>query len=301
MPRRQPFTLLCQQAAKLARPVAADLHAHTTASDGDYTPSQLVAHARQAGLAAVAVTDHDTTAGLPEAVEAAGQFAHRPIRVVAGVEVTTEYAGRGFHVLGLFIDPNHPELSVRLAEVQAGRRERFYRLADWLTGNGVQLGAGAVERTAATASSLGRRHLASLLVSEGHVSTRNEAFRRWLGPASAAVPPAHRVRLTDAVRLITAAGGISSLAHPPADMTCSDFTALAAAGLNGVEVAFPAASVSRRRELRAWADELGLAATAGSDCHGPDHTARKIGAVGVTAEELDQLHRSAVGTSSHRS
>jgi predicted metal-dependent phosphoesterase TrpH len=286
--RRSPFTLMCQQAARLARPVVADLHAHTTASDGDHTPSQLVAAAWADGLSAVAVTDHDTTAGLAEAVATARQFTGRRIEVIAGVEVTTERAGRGFHLLGLFIDPDHPPLAARLAAVRKGRQERFAALVERVAGDGVRLDPAAVERLLATTDTVGRRHLATLLLDGGHVRSRNEAFRRLIGPASAAEPPRDRVPLAEAARLIADAGGVASLAHPPEDLTRDDLAAFAADGVTGVEAAFPAAPVSRRAELRRWAGELGLAVTGGGDSHGPDG---RLGSVGLGADDFDRLRR----------
>src|SRR5438876_6270372 len=121
MPRGQPFTLLCQTAAKLAQPSRVDLHAHTTASDGDYTPSQLVAHARNAGLAAIAITDHDTTAGLEEARGTALSFAAKKIEVIAGVEISTHHAGGDYHLLVYLFDETAPQLQEGLRAIRARR------------------------------------------------------------------------------------------------------------------------------------------------------------------------------------
>src|SRR3954470_16148199 len=111
MPRSSPFTQLWSRLAVLNGPRRADLHVHTTASDGEYTPSQVVALARQAGLCAVAITDHDTLAGYAEAREAASGFKHPELEVVPAVEITTEFSGREFHLLGYFVQPDHPELT----------------------------------------------------------------------------------------------------------------------------------------------------------------------------------------------
>ena len=108
MPRRQPFTYLCQQAARLSRPTVVDLHVHTTASDGDFTPDQVVAFAKLAGISAVAITDHDTTAGLAEVTttESPG------VIVVPGVEVSTVSGGIEYHVLGYFVSPHNGHLAM---------------------------------------------------------------------------------------------------------------------------------------------------------------------------------------------
>src|SRR5262245_47817304 len=125
MARRSPFTALCSQLARLSLPRRADLHVHTTASDGEYTPSQVVALARQAGLCAVAITDHDTLAAVNEAMAAARDFTHPAIEVVPAVEITTTFERRELHLLGYFVRPDHPELLSPLRRLCDRRRERF--------------------------------------------------------------------------------------------------------------------------------------------------------------------------------
>src|SRR5215470_8936492 len=135
MPRHAPFTRLCGQVAELARPRRADLHTHTTASDGNYTPTQVVALARQAGLCAVAVTDHDTLAGVPEALT----HATEAIEIVPGVEISTTLAAREFHLLGYFVRTDHDELNTALAIVCQSRRERFRDFVALLCARGLAL------------------------------------------------------------------------------------------------------------------------------------------------------------------
>jgi predicted metal-dependent phosphoesterase TrpH len=260
---------MCQQAAVLARG-AADLHTHTTASDGDLTPSQLVVRARLAGFSAVAITDHDTFAGVAEAVETAWVFDGRPISVVPGVEVSTEHGGREYHVLGYFADPAHPGLAAALAQVRTKRGERFRRFLELLGEHGVAIPPHLTDAVTALSPSLGRRHVANLIVRSGHAATRVDAFRRFIDSIRQDVGINHRVPLAHAVRLIAAAGGVSSLAHPPAELTEPELAALADLGLAAVETIFPAAGAGRSAELRGWADKLGLLPTGGSDYHGPD-------------------------------
>lgn len=291
MPKGDPFTTLCQQAATLTRRVAADLHLHTTASDGEYTPSQLVAFARAARLDTIAITDHDTLAGVAEAVEAA---ACTGLRVIPGVELTAGWDGAEVHLLGYF--PHHPHtlaFGSRLQELCLRRRERFRDFVRLLGDQGHPLDDGLVSAVEAATASLGRRHVASLLVRTGIARTRGEAWGRFVAPLAAKVIPKVRVPFAEATELIRASGGVSVLAHPSADLSESDFARLKAAGLDGIEVKFPAAGVGRTRMLMGWAKQLGLLSGGGSDCHGPG--GRPVGAVGVTATELRAVREAMAG------
>jgi predicted metal-dependent phosphoesterase TrpH len=285
MPRRSPFTALCQGLAEALRPVAADLHAHTTASDGEFTPSGLVALARRAGLAAVAVTDHDTLAGH---AEAAATGAGLGVTVVPGVECTAEVGGREFHVLGLFVDPTHAEFVAQLADVGRRRRARFLGLIKALAGQGVTFTPGRAEAIADSVPSLGRRHVASLLVASGVAATWGEAFGVHLKAVLPAVPPAHFTPLAEVTRRIHAAGGLAVLAHPPFDLDGPALHDLAGHGLDGWEAGHPSQSPARAAELRALAAARGLVTTAGSDFHGPAN-GRAVGTHGLSRAAWDAL------------
>ncbi|MDB5312706.1 MAG: hypothetical protein JWO38_6908 [Gemmataceae bacterium] len=289
MTRRSPFTSLCQQTARLAKPRRADLHVHTTASDGEYTPSQVVALARQAGLCAVAVTDHDTLAGVPEAVEAARTPADPPVEVVPGVEITTEFDGRELHLLGYFVRPDHPGLTAVLAAVCASRRERFHDYVAKLAGRGHAIPADRARLVEAAAVSLGRRHVAGLLVACGVARTQHEAFQRYLGPLRGSVLPKERVAIADAIQLVHAAGGAASLAHPPAELDGDQFRRLHTFGLDALEVEYAWGRSTAANRLRAVAARFGFAVTGGSDCHGPDPAHRRIGSYAIPADGLERL------------
>lgn len=282
MPRGDPFTSLCRLTAGLSRPVAADLHLHTTASDGEYTASQVVAFARQARLDAVAITDHDTFAGVSAAEEAARGTS---LRVIPGIELTTEWSGREVHLLGYFPHAaNALPFVSRLTELCLRRRERFRDFIRHIREDGHHLDEGLVQAVEQNTASLGRRHVASLLLRTGVANTRREAWQQFVGPLGKRVVPKLLVPFAEATELVRTGGGLSSLAHPSPDLSESELTAMREAGLGGVEVKFPAASVGRSAELRGWAGKLGLTVTGGSDCHGAD--GRAVGACGVTAEEL---------------
>jgi 3',5'-nucleoside bisphosphate phosphatase len=306
MPKGDPFTALCRQAARLTRRVAADLHLHTTASDGSFTPSQVVAFARAARLDAIAITDHDTFAGVAAAVDAA---AGSGVRVIPGVEVTAEWDGREVHVLGLIPGEPGPQgprvecpgaflphpptlrsgfaqnrLASRLHELCHRRRDRFRDFIRLLRDAGHPLDDGMVSLTEESAVSLGRRHVAELLVRTGLARNYGEGWGRFVAPLGGKVLPKLKIPLGEAAELIRAAGGVSVLAHPPTDLSESELGRMKDAGLHGVETKFPAAGVGRTATLTAWAGRLGLLSTGGSDCHGPG--GRPVGAVGATAEEV---------------
>lgn len=284
MPANQPFTRLCQRLARPAATGRADLHLHTTHSDGAYSPAEVVDLARRSGLSAIAVTDHDTTCGVAVARMAAGNRTE----VIAGVEVTAEHGGREVHLLGYFIRPDDPALSEALARLRDHRRERFRDMVERLRGQGVSVDEEAAV-AAAAGPAPGRRNLAMLLHASGRVGSVREAFARWLADGRPADVPKARLPLAEAIALVGGAGGVSSLAHPSAALTLPQLTTLKEMGLRAVEADYPSHKAARGKELRQWALALNMAVTGGSDCHGPDGTA--VGACGVTADELAALRQ----------
>ncbi len=283
MPARQPFTALCQLASRSRLAGRADLHLHTTHSDGAYTPAQVVELARRAGLAAVAVTDHDAVGGVAAARTTADGTG---VEVVAGVEITAEFRGRELHLLGYFFRTDDGPLTAALEKVRRGRTERFAEMVERLRACGASLDLRGVPLPTAP-EALGRRHLAEMLVRQGFAGSVREAFARWLHDGGRAVAPKKRLPVGEAAALVRSAGGVAAYAHPPYDCTVETLAELRDLGLGAVEVDYPAVKASRGRELRAWAARLGLAVSAGSDCHGPGKHA--IGACTVSDQELDVL------------
>lgn len=285
MPRTSSYTTAASRLAQLAAPARADLHVHTVASDGEYTPSQVVAQARLAGLKAVAITDHDTLAGVAEAQTAAGTA----IELVPGVEISTSFAGRELHLLGYFVRTDHAELNAALVAVCDARRARFRDLVSLLDTRGWSLPADRVRLVEEATASLGRRHVAGLLVTCGHAKTRTEAFHRFVNPLLRHVRGKALVAIEEAIRLVHAAGGVASLAHPPADFAEEQFTSLRAAGLDAIEAVYPWGRNSPATRLREIAVRLGLAVSGGSDCHGPYPTHRRVGSHAISADEFTAL------------
>jgi predicted metal-dependent phosphoesterase TrpH len=284
MPAGQPFTALCQLAARGPQTGRVDLHIHTTCSDGTYTPAQVVDLARRAGLAALAITDHDTLGGVPAAREAA----ESALEIVAGVEITAEYRQRELHLLGYFVALDHAGLTTALEDIRRHRVERFREMIERLRGRGVSL-AEEEQCMEGSPEALGRRHLAEMLVRARRVANVREAFQRYLGDRGDVAVPKKRLPVAEAIALVRDAGGVAAWAHPPYDCTQEQLIELRQLGLAAIEVEYPDVRRSRILELRGWAEQLNLAVTGGSDCHGPGR--RSVGSCTISAAEFAQLRR----------
>ena len=278
------FTNLCRTLAQSRRQTyRVDLHIHTTCSDGEYTPTEIVDLARRSGMPAVAITDHDTLAAVPIAQRHAGSA----LEVIPAVEISTVHRDRELHLLAYFVKLDGP-LAEALERLRDSRRTRFLAMVTRLRELGVKLSDVSIDRLAAT-EAVGRRHLASLLVEEGKAGSIREAFNRYLGDHGRACVPKERLPTAEAIRLVREVGGVASWAHPGAECTRESLRELYNLGMRAVEVDCPSIKMLRGRQLRTWATELGLLVTGGSDCHGPDEPRRAIGMFGVTAEELGAL------------
>lgn len=263
-----------------------DLHAHTTASDGALQPSELVALARQVGLAVLAVTDHDTTAGLDAALATAGGG----LEVIPGVELSTDAPEGEIHILGYFIDYRQPAFQAQLAELRDGRIGRAKAMVDRLRELGVPVSWERVQELAAGA--VGRPHIAQALVEAGHVASVTEAFERYLRRGGPAYVEREKLTPAGAVRMIRQVGGVAILAHPyildvygqfkvrlPLDRVLPE---LCAAGLQGLEAYYTNYTPATTAELSAIAERFGLITTGGSDFHGGGTVPEaQLGAVAV--------------------
>ena len=253
-----------------------DLHAHSTASDGTDSPSELVAAAAAAGLDVLAITDHDTTAGWAEALAAAPPG----LRVLPGAELsTTSPDGRGgtatVHLLAYLFDPQAPALVAEQARLRADRRARLDTMLRRMVADGLPVDAQDVfgELSAGDGVSLGRPHLARALVRAGLVDSVQEAFDRYLHNGGLYYVPRADTPVREAISMIAAAGGVTVLAHPFAHrrgrvVTPDVIADLVAAGLNGIEADHADHDEATRQRLRWLAGELGLVVTGGSDYHG---------------------------------
>lgn len=262
-------------------PPTVDLHAHSTASDGVLAPAAVVQAAQRAGLAALALTDHDTLAGVAEAqraAEAAG------LRLVPGVELSVHQGAHEVHLLGLHIR-DVDALQEALELYRDRRRARAVSIVERLNAIGVPLALDAV-LTAAAGGAVGRPHVAKALIAGGHVRDAREAFDRFLGAGRPAYVDKERLDIADGIALIHRAGGIAVLAHPAGEGTRERVEALVAAGLDGLEVRHPSHSAEDTKRLAALAAHFGLVPSGGSDWHGAAHGGRVLGALQVPAEWL---------------
>ncbi len=254
-----------------------DLHTHTRCSDGALAPAELVALAARKGLSAVAITDHDTVEGNAEAV-AAGKNAS--IAVVPGVEISTQWTGVTFHLLGLGLDRTTPLVEERFRFLADSRRERTPRMLQRLHGLGIEVDPEEVTREAG-GGVVGRPHLARVLVRMGAASSVQDAFDRFLGRGKAAYVDKARLSPADACAVIRDAGGAVILAHP--GLVEQDRPGLLPAlldhllplGLDGLEAYYSRHSPAQSRRYRQLARKRGLIITGGSDFHdgrdgGPD-------------------------------
>jgi 3',5'-nucleoside bisphosphate phosphatase len=265
-----------------------DLHLHTTASDGRLTPAELVDAASAAGLRAMAVTDHDTTAAV-EDVQALA--AARGIDAISGIEITAIDAGRDVHILGYFIEPSDHALSAFLASQRAARVARVEAIGQRLALLGVpidleQLLADARRQTG---RSIGRPQVARAMVEAGHVSDTREAFDRWLGRGMPAFIPRQGADSERVIAIIHEAGGIASLAHPGKSATDDRVRALRDHGLDALEAFHPDHDAALVQHYVTMAATLGLLTTGGSDFHGDPSHGSMLGAVTLPQAEWQRL------------
>lgn len=250
----------------------ADLHIHTTASDGTWQPQALVKTAVELGLSAIAVTDHDTLAGVQATIDAA---AGTPLRVIPGIELSTwsEATGEEVHLLGYGLAPDAPEINRALAVMREARRRRARRIVEKLRAFGIDLAWEQV-MVYAGEGSIGRPHIARALLAAGYVTSMKEAFDRYLGDHGVAFVPREKLDVVRAIDLIHRSGGVAVLAHPGLLVKGSpDQTgllhALQEAGLDGIEVFHTKHSPRQAARFLQLAERHSLLVTGGSDCHGP--------------------------------
>lgn len=265
-----------------------DLHLHSTASDGSQTPAEVVAAALVAHLRAIALTDHDTVAGIPDAEETAQGT---PLIIIRGVELSAYEGADEFHILGLHLsDVVHME--TRLTVFRDARRDRAIRIVERLNGVGVRITFDDVLSLAGDAAALGRPHIARALVENGWARDLRDAFDRYLGQGRPGYLDKHRLLISDAIELIHECGGLAVFAHPGSVGTRARIEAFAKVGLDGVEVIHPSHSADDRARLLALADHFGLVPSGGSDSHGASEGSRMLGAMTVpTAWLTVQLER----------
>lgn len=263
-------------------PAFVDLQVHSTASDGALPPAAVVRAARDAGLVAIALTDHDTVDGL---LEAAAEGARVGVRVVPGVELSTMFEGEEVHLLGLHLR-DVAVMRDELAAFQADRVARAERIVSLLNRHGIPVTMEAVLREAA-GGAVGRPHIARAMVAGGWVREFREAFDRWIGFGRPAYVGKAVFEVADAMALVHRAGGLAVWAHPGEQATPARTARMAALGLDGVEALHPSHPPYLVTRLVATIEEAGLLPSGGSDWHGAPDGPRKLGGQLVPKVWLD--------------
>jgi predicted metal-dependent phosphoesterase TrpH len=261
-----------------------DLHIHTVCSDGALTPQTLVGQALERGLAAVAVTDHDTVMGVEPTIEAARGTG---LEVIPGVELSSRLGSEDIHVLGYFVHWTDPALLEALGLFQRKRYERALKMVERLQELGLDVSFDRVLRLAGEGT-IGRPHVARALLEERLIGTFEEAFQRYIGYKGPAYVAKHRLEPADAIALIRQAGGVAALAHPGTLARDDLVPVFVSQGLDAIEVWHPMHTVGQLKRYWQCAREHGLIVTGGSDSHGervglPDSDASQVTYASVQA------------------
>ncbi len=267
----------------------ADLHVHTTASDGAFTPDRLLQAAARRGLAAVGITDHDSVDSLPAAI---GLFDRYGVETVPGVEISVEYEDAELHLLGYYLDYADEDFRIELSRLKTAREVRARAMLDKLAALGFPLNLadhlqGQMEGT------IGRLHIALALQRAGYVVTVQEAFAKYIGRKGPAYVPKPKLGPEAALGMIRRLGGVPVLAHPGNLGRDHLIPRLVEWGLQGVEVYYPSHSPEETQRYATLAKRMKLLLTGGSDCHGPNKGEVLLGIVSVPYEAVEKLKEKA--------
>jgi hypothetical protein len=268
----------------MSNPVA-DLHLHTHFSDGTDTPERVVELAAQAGLSAIAITDHDNVDALPAARAAADR---RGIELVPGIEMSSSAEGLEVHMLGFFLDPASAVLQQHIAEQKARRVSRVHEMVRKLQAVGVRIEAREVLELAGEGT-VGRPHVARVLLKHGYVSQLSEAFDRYIGPNNPGFVPGSPLPPSRVIEVIRQAGGVPVLAHPIYLKRDALIEQLVREGLAGLEVYHSGHPPEAVRHYEQLAERLHLLRTGGSDYHGDSKEGLPVGAVKVPCALIEAL------------
>ena len=278
-------------------PLFADLHLHTSFSDGTYSPEELVEHGRRHGLSAMALTDHDTVEGcqrMAAACERAG------IQFVPGTELTAEIDAYEVHLLGYFVDLSNARFLAEMSSFQNVRQDRIREMVAKLNEIGIPLKAETVFKLASCRSP-GRPHVARALIQEGFCASMDEAFERFLKKHRHAWVPKRRMSAADAITLVHEANGLAVLAHPGLNRTDGMIPDLVDAGLDGIECFHTRHNPAMVEHYLGVAAQHRLLVTGGSDCHGMSKGRPLIGTVKLEFRHYETLREAATARRQRRS
>lgn len=260
-----------------------DLHTHSTASDGTLSPEAVVAAAHAAGVAAFALTDHDTLAGVPRAVEVGESLG---VRVVPGVELSAHDGDSEIHILALHVT-RLGLIESRLEKFREERRLRAHKIVDRLRGLGMDVTLEMVMQEAGDAA-VGRPHIARAMIRAGVARDFREVFDHYLGSGRSAFVPKPRLEVGEAISIAHEAGGLAIWAHPGADGRRARLEPLVEMGMDGVEIRHPSHMLEDMNRLAALSDFFGLVPSGGSDWHGSGEGPRTIGAMMIPHSWLEK-------------
>lgn len=255
------------------------MHIHTVASDGRWTVEQILRRAVERGMAAVAITDHDTVDGLTDLSNTQTCF---PMEVIPGIELNTDADNRELHILGYFIDTRNGKLNKTLGELRDARTERIKTMVKKLTKLGYDLNFDEVKKQAGVSKALGRPHIAAALIEKGYYATSNDVFHGPIAKGGPAYVPHYKLTPFKAVETILEAGGLPVLAHPGLIGDDSWLHLLVAHGLAGIEVYHPKHDKATTNHYNQLARNFHLVVTGGSDFHGiPGRFPQDLGEFGI--------------------
>ncbi|MFC2058413.1 PHP domain-containing protein [Chloroflexota bacterium] len=265
----------------------ADLHLHTTASDGKLSPEEVVRRAEKLGLSVIAITDHDSVSGIPSALEAAR---NSNLLVIPGVEISTDILRGEVHTLGYFVDYRNPELNDALERLRASRYERGCKIVARLGEMGINIEWDRVLELSG-GGSVGRPHIAQAMLERSYVSSFHDAFTSYIGRNGPAYVERQKITPLEAVNLVLKANGLPVLAHPAdIEQLVPLIQQLKKAGLVGIEVYYNGYSPNTVAYLKMLAEEYDLIACGGSDFHGLSGGAGgEMGSIDLPQESIERL------------
>lgn len=271
----------------------ADLHLHTKASDGINSPSEVVALAKEKGFSAIAITDHDTTAGLKEAIQAGNKY---DLEVIPGIELSTLQGERDIHILGYYPDPANQALQEMLDKMIDVRKNRALYMVKKLNQLGYAVELSRVKEIAGT-EFIGRPHMARALLEKGYIKDLSEAFsEKLIGRGGKAYVERFKLTPEEAIAVLIKAGAVPVLAHPgflsqgPA-LVEEEITPLIKNGLAGIEVYYSKHSAEQEEYYKGIAEQHNLLITGGSDCHGQSGAENSLGKIKLPYHYVDALKK----------
>ena len=258
-----------------------DLHVHTTMSDGTLTPRQVVQLAKEKGLKAIAITDHDNTSGIQEALEAGDELG---LEIIPGVEISAAYNFGTLHILGYFIDYNHGELTTKCEWLRSERANRISKILNKLKEQGILISEDDVNDES-KGNSPGKPHVANLIHKKGHTKSYQEAFDKYLDKGTSTYVPKVKLDPEDAIRLIQNAGGVAAIAHPhslniqDSDRLYDVIKSFSLMGVKAIEVYYPLHTAEQTQLYLSIAEKLNLLVTGGTDFHGSNKPGVALGVI----------------------